>query len=272
VLFDEDDARDGAPKAVAAVAKLQRINSEIAYEAVVADFGADNAEHLVRDVDIVLDGADNFEVRYVVNDVCVKLGKPWVYAAAVSSYGLLMPVVPGQTPCLRCVFPDPPPAGTVDTCDTAGVLGPMPGVVANLAALEGIKLLAGATEQLRRGLLWIDGWYNTIQETPVVAPVADCPACQQRNFEFLERDGAAPAATLCGRDAVQVRATRPGDVDLPALAERLAAIGQVRQNAHLVRFVAPPHELTIFRDGRAIVKGTADPAVARSLYARYVGT
>src|SRR3954451_23486866 len=147
VLFDEQDAHDGVPKATAAVEKLQRINSDITYEAVVADFGPDNAERLVHDADLVLDGADNFEVRYVVNDVCVKLGKPWVYAAAVSSYGLLMPVVPGQTPCLRCVFPDPPPAGSVDTCDTAGVLGPMPGVVANLASLEGIKLLVGATDQ-----------------------------------------------------------------------------------------------------------------------------
>src|SRR3954470_22448072 len=196
VLFDEDDARDGAPKDVAAVSKLQRINSEIAYEAVVADFTADNAERLVRDVDLVLDGADNFEVRYVVNDVCVKLGKPWVYAAAIASYGVLMPIIPGQTACLRCIFPDPPPAGSVDTCDTAGVLGPMPGIIANLAAMEGIKLLVGATEQLSRGLLWLDCWYNTVQRTPIETPVPDCPACQQRQFEFLDHAGSAPAATL----------------------------------------------------------------------------
>jgi adenylyltransferase/sulfurtransferase len=272
VLFDEADARDGAPKAAAAVAKLQQINSSIQYEAVVSDFGPDNAERLVRDVDVVLDGADNFEARYVVNDICVKLGKPWVYAAAISSYGVVMPIVPGETACLRCVFADPPPAGTVDTCDTAGVLGPMPGIIANLAAMEGIKLLVGATEQLGRGLFWVDCWYNTAQRTPIETRVSDCPACQQRRFEFLERAGTAPAATLCGRDAVQVRPPSPVDLNLAGLAQRLATVGQIRQNSHLIRLVAPPHELTIFRDGRAIVKGTSDPAVARGLYARYVGT
>ena len=272
VLFDEDDARDGAPKAVAAVAKLQRINSTIAYEAVVSDFGPDNAERLIRDVDLVLDGVDNFEVRYVVNDACVKLGKPWVYAAAIASYGVVMPIVPGQTACLRCIFADPPPAGSVDTCDTAGVLGPVPGVIANVASAEALKLLVGAADAISRGLLWIDCWFNTVQRTPIEAPVPDCPTCQQRHFEFLERDSAAPAATLCGRDAVQVRPTSPGEINLPALAGRLEAVGEVRQNPHLVRLVVPPHELTIFRDGRAIVKGTSDPAVARGLYARYVGT
>jgi adenylyltransferase/sulfurtransferase len=272
VLFDEEDALEGAPKAVAAVAKLQRINSDVAYEAMVSDVGPDNAERLVRDVDLVLDGADNLEVRYVLNDVSVKLGTPWIYAAAVASYGVVMPILPGETPCLRCLFPDPPAAGSVDTCDTAGVLGPMPGIIANLAAAEAIKLLVGAREQLSRGLLWIDCWYNTVQRTPVEEPVPDCPTCQQRRFEFLERLGAAPAATLCGRDAVQVRPTSPTELDLPALATRLQPIGEVRQNAHLVRLVAPPHELTIFRDGRAIVKGTSDPATARGLYARYVGT
>jgi adenylyltransferase/sulfurtransferase len=272
VLFDEEDALDGAPKSVAAVAKLQRINSEVAYEAVVGDVGPDNAERLVRDADLILDGTDNLEVRYVLNDVAVKLGKPWVYAAAVASYGLLMPIVPGETPCLRCVFPDPPPAGSVDTCDTAGVLGPMPGIIANLAAAEALKLLVGAREQRSPGLLWIDCWHSSIQRTPIEQPVPDCPTCQQRRFEFLERTGGAPAATLCGRDAVQVRPTNPGDLDLPALAERLRAVGEVRQSVHLVRFTAAPHELTIFRDGRAIVKGTSDPATARGLYARYVGT
>jgi adenylyltransferase/sulfurtransferase len=271
VLFDEQDAQDGVPKATAAVEKLQRVNSEIAYEAVVADFGTDNAERLIADADLVLDGADNFEVRYVVNDACVKLGKPWVYAAAIASYGVLMPIIPGQTACLRCALADPPPAGSVDTCDTAGVLGPTPGIIANLAAAEGIKLLIGATEQLRRGLTWLDCWYNTFSETAIDSPVSDCPTCQQRRFEFLERPLSSVGATLCGRDAVQVRPPVPGQIDLASLAGRLETVGSVRQGPHIVRLTVPPHELTIFEDGRAIVKGTSDVAVARGLYARYVG-
>jgi adenylyltransferase/sulfurtransferase len=272
VLFDQQDARDGVPKATAAVEKLRQINSEIAYEAVVADFGSDNAERLVRDVDLVLDGADNFEVRYVVNDVCAKLGKPWVYAAAIASYGVLMPIIPGETACLRCALADPPAAGSVDTCDTAGVLGPTPGIIGNLAAAEGIKLLIGARDALNRGLTWIDCWYNTFNQTPIESPVPDCPTCQQHRFEFLERPASSAGATLCGRDAVQVRPPAPVTLDLSALAGRLTAVGSVRQGPHLVRLVVPPHELTIFEDGRAIIKGTSDVAVARGLYARYIGT
>jgi len=271
VLFDEQDARDGVPKATAAVEQLQRVNSEIAYEAVVADLGPDNAERLLSDVDLVLDGADNFEVRYVVNDACVKLGKPWVYAAAIASYGVLMPIIPGETACLRCALADPPPAGSVDTCDTAGVLGPTPGIIGNLAAAEGIKLLIGAREQLSRGLTWIDCWYNSFNQTPIELPAPDCPTCQRRRFDFLERPVTSLGATLCGRDAVQVRPPAAVELDLGALAGRLTTIGSVRQGPHLVRLTVPPHELTIFRDGRAIVKGTSDVAVARGLYARYVG-
>jgi adenylyltransferase/sulfurtransferase len=272
VLFDEQDAREGAPKAVAAVEKLRRINSEIQYEAIVEDFGPENAARIVGDVDLALDGTDNLETRYVLNDVCVKLGKPWVYLAAVASYGILMPIVPGETPCLRCIFPEQPEAGSVDTCDTAGVLGPMPGIVANLAAAEALKLLIGAHERLNRGLTWIDCWFNSIQQTPIETPVAECPCCQGQQFPFLERPAWKQAATLCGRDAVQVRPPAPVELDLPALAGRLTAVGAVRQGPHLVRLSVPPHELTIFRDGRAIVKGTDEIPVARSLYARYVGT
>ena len=226
VLFDEQDARDGVPKATAAVEKLRRINSEIVYEAVVADFGPDNAERLIHDVDLVLDGADNFEVRYVVNDACVKLGKPWVYAAAIASYGVLMPIIPGETACLRCALADPPPAGSVDTCDTAGVLGPTPGLIGNLAAAEGIKLLIGAHDALNRGLTWIDLWYNTFSQTAIETPVADCPTCQQHRYEFLERPASSLGATLCGRDAVQVRPPGRSTLDLRGLAGRLAPVGR----------------------------------------------
>lgn len=271
LLFDEQDARDGAPKAVAAVEHLRRANSEIAYEAVVADFGPDVAERLIRDADLVLDGLDNFEARYVLNDACVKLGKPWVYAAAVGSYGAMMPVVPGETACLRCLYREPAAAGAVDTCDTAGVLGPAPGIVANLAAAEAIKWLVGARDALSRGLLWIDCWQTSFDQIPIETPMPDCPACQERRFEFLGRAGAAPATTLCGRDAVQVRPQTRADVDLAGLAARLAAVGAVRHGPHLLRLTVSPYELTVFRDGRAIVKGTSDPAVARGLYARYVG-
>jgi molybdopterin-synthase adenylyltransferase len=272
ILFDEEDVREGASKAAAAAAKLSRVNSEVTAEPVVEDFGPDNAERLVRDVDLVVDGTDNLETRYVLNDVCVKLGKPWVYAAAVASYGVVMPIVPGETPCLRCVFVQPPPAGGVDTCDTAGVVGPLPGVIGSMAATEAMKLLVGARAELSRGLLWIDVWHNTIQRTPMTERDPDCPTCGRRSFEFLDARTGSRAATLCGRDAVQVKPTTNADLDLAALAARLSIAGQVTHNPHILRLSVKGYDLSIFRDGRAINKGTSDPAVARHLYARYVGT
>jgi molybdopterin/thiamine biosynthesis adenylyltransferase len=270
VLFDERDAAEGSPKAVAAAVKLSRANSEIIVEPVVADLAPDNAERLLRDADLVLDGTDNFDCRYLINDVCVKYALRWVYAAAVASYGALMPIVPGETACLRCVFAEPLRAGTVDTCDTSGVLATAPGVIGNLAATEAIKLLVGASDRVAHGLLWFDVWHNTIERTPAVGPMPNCPACQQRRFQFLDAEAGSRSAVLCGRDAVQIRPS-VSSIDLGALAGRLRSAVGVRVNDHLLRFKAGAYELTVFRDGRAIVKGTSEPAVARGLYAKYVG-
>jgi adenylyltransferase/sulfurtransferase len=181
-----------------------------------------------------------------------------------------MPIVPGETACLRCVFAEPARAGAIDTCDTTGVLATAPGVIGNLAATEAIKLLVGVADRVAHGLLWFDVWHNTIERTPAIGPVPDCPACQLRRFEFLEAEAGARSAVLCGRDAVQIR-PGSGSIELGALAGRLASAGGVQVNDHLLRFHVRAFELTVFPDGRAIVKGTSDPAVARGLYARYVG-
>jgi len=271
-LYDESDAEAALPKALAAAEKLRRANSSVQLDPIVDDLTADNAEWLLAEHDLVLDGADNFATRYLVNDVCVKRDIPWVYAAVVASYGVVMPIIPHNTPCLRCVFVAPPAPGTTATCDTAGVISPAVGVIASLAAAEALKLLVGAREALSRGLTWVDVWNNSFQRTPLGGPVADCPTCGQGRFEFLQAERGSGAATLCGRDAVQVRPAQPLQVPLAALAERLRPLGEVRHNAHVLRFITPPHELTVFPDGRTIVKGTSDPAVARSLVARYIGS
>ena len=195
---------------------------------------------------------------------------PEADAAAIASYGVLMPVLPGETACLRCVFVEQPAPGTVATCDTAGVIAPSPGVIGNLAAAEALKLLVGARDRLNRGLLWLDVWHNSYQQTPISAPVPGCPTCGARRFEFLAGRGSR-ATTLCGRDAVQVRPASAAQLDLAALAERLAPLGAVHQNDYLLRFRTDGYELTVFPDARAIVKGTSDEAVARSLYARFIG-
>jgi adenylyltransferase/sulfurtransferase len=269
-LFDEDDVRLGLPKAVAAARRLGTANSEVEVEAAVADFSADNAERLLRDADLVLDGTDNFEARYLINDACVRLDKPWIYSAAVGGYGLTLNVLPRRTACLRCVFPVVQTAGAVETCDTTGVLGPITSLIASLASAEAIKLLIGAEERLRPGLLWIDVWNNSFQSTPLAGPVADCPTCQQHHYEFLEAS-AGRSATLCGRSAVQVRPSRPQQLRFDDLGPRLRAVGETSWNEHLLRFHVDTYEITLFPDARAIVKGTDDPAVARALYSRYIG-
>jgi adenylyltransferase/sulfurtransferase len=271
-LYEELDADGGRPKADAAAERLRRANGEVEVEPVVDDLTVDNAERLLGGLDLIMDGTDNFDARYLINDACVKAGAPWVYAAVVASYGVVMPIVPRETACLRCVFRAPPPPGGAATCDTAGVIGPAVGVIASLACAEAMKLLVGARDRLVRGLTWVDVWHNSFQRTELAGPSADCPTCVGGRFEYLEAPRGAGATTLCGRDAVQVRPPRRLEIPLSELAGRLRPLGHVRVGPRVLHATLGEFALTVFADGRAIVRGTEDPAVARSLYARYVGS
>ncbi len=265
-LFDESDAEQGLPKAVAAARQIARLNSDVRTEPVVADLTPSNVEDLLDDVDLVLDGTDNFETRYLINDFAVQSHRPWVYGAAVGSYGIVMAVTPGDSACLRCIYPDPP-AGAQPTCETAGVLGPITALIASLQAAEAIKILCGARPS--RKITTVDVWTGDIRQVAQPGPVADCPACGRREFPYLNGERRAPVS-LCGQNAVQIH-ERARPVELRDLAVRLAPLGAVRSNEFALRFEAPPYLLTIFADGRAIIKGTTDIGVARSLYARYIG-
>ncbi|MBI4788208.1 MAG: ThiF family adenylyltransferase [Chloroflexi bacterium] len=270
VLFDEDDVARGMPKAIAAAEKLRRINSTIKIEGVVTDVNAENIEELIAGANLVLDGTDNFEARFLVNDACVKHNIAWIYQGAVASYGMTMTIVPQETACLRCVFPQEPPPGTLATCDTAGVIAPIVGVMSSIASAEAIKYLAGAGAR-NTGFIHVDVWENSF-EAFNVARRGDCPACVQNKFEYLEGERAAVAtAYLCGRDAVQVNPGRGHAINLAALAERLRGVGQVSANEYLLKLTIDNYELTIFPDARAIIKGTDDATVARSVYAKYIG-
>jgi molybdopterin/thiamine biosynthesis adenylyltransferase len=277
ILFDEDDITRGLPKAVAAAQKLGRVNSEITVEALVQDVTADNIEHLITGADLVLDATDNFDTRYLLNDACVRAHIPWIYSGVLAAYGVTMPIVPGDTACLRCVFPDRPLPGTTPTCDTAGVLNGIVGVIAGIASTEALKLLVGS-DRLARGMTWIDLWENTFDHIEVPRQ-ADCPACGRGEYEYLDAGDGSAGTTLCGRNAVQVNPVRTAQqhgsarpsMDLAALAERLRPVGEVAQNEFLLRLRTDSYEVTVFPDGRAIVKGTDDPVVARTIYARYIG-
>ena len=269
MLFDEADAREALPKAVAAERKLRAINSDVTVEGVVADLGPDNAEELLGGFPLLLDGTDNFEARFLMNDAAVKLGVPWIYAAAVSSYGLTMTILPGQTACLACLLESGAPRGAEETCDTVGVLAPAAGVIASVEAAEAIKLLAGKPEALHRQLISFDVWSGRFQAIHV-ARNAQCRVCARREFRYLEGE-AQPQLTMCGRDSVQIH-EGSRKLDLAALRRRLQpTVAEVRNNEFLLRFRVPPYEMTVFADGRAIIKGTRDPGVARSLHARYIG-
>jgi adenylyltransferase/sulfurtransferase len=273
ILFDEDDIARALPKAVAGAEKLRRINSEIEVASFVQDITADNIAGFVEGAQLIMDGTDNFETRYLINDLSVKSGVPWIYSGVIAAYGVTMTVLPHDTACLRCVFPDRPLPGTTPTCDTAGVLNGIVGVIAGMASTEALKFLVGSP-QLVRGMTWVDLWENTFDQLEVPRQ-PDCPACGHGDYSFLEADDASEGTTLCGRNAVQVRGARgvdgPARMDLAALAERLRPVGEVAQNDFLLRLRVDGYEVTIFPDARAIIKGTDDPAVARTLYARYVG-
>ena len=269
-LFDESDAQKSLPKAVAAEQKLRSINSSVPVEGIVADLSPRNVHELLADFDLVLDGTDNFETRFLVNDFAVKSGRPWIYAAAVASYGLTMTIRPGQTPCLACFLETSDSSfGLEETCDTIGVLGPIVNLIASLEVADALKLLSGHPEALHGRLLSCDIWSGHVQSVSVTRN-PECRACVKRDFTYLNGD-AQPHITLCGRDSVQIHETNRA-MDLHALRLRLTSVvDDVRQNDFLLRFRVNPYEMTVFADGRAILKGTKDPAVARSLYARYIG-
>jgi len=270
-LFSESDASERLPKAIAAKNRLSKINSAIEIEAVVADVNNSNVESLIKGSDLVIDGTDNFQVRYLLNDACVKHGVRWIYGAAVSSYGTTMTIIPSETPCLRCIFDEMPDAGSSPTCDTAGVIMPIIQTVAAVQIAEALKILIGDLESLHGSLMQFDVWASERHAIKLNGPDPDCACCGKHEYEFLDAASSEFSAVLCGRDAVQI-APANGSVDLSSLATRLAALGEVKQNEYLLRFAAGDNEITVFRDGRAIIKGSDDISTARSLYARFIGT
>lgn len=270
-LFDESDAAESLPKAVAAARKIASFNSDISIEAKVEDLVPQNIEALLQGVHVILDGTDNFETRYLLNDYAVKMSRPWVYAAAVGSYAVTLNVLPGKTSCLACIFPDSP-RGMVETCETSGILNTAVNLVASVAATEAMKMLLGdaALGKLRRTLWSHDVWTNDHSEIAAEKPRPGCRACGERDFVHLAGEG-RPHITMCGRNSVQIH-ERARPIDFQELQRRLEAHGAVRHNEFVLKFWHEPYEMTLFPDGRAIIKGTTDTGVARSLYARFVGS
>lgn len=268
-LFEERDAAECLPKAVAAEAHLKRANSGVKVQGIVADLTAENATELLQGIDVLLDGTDNFETRYLLNDLSLQSGVPWVYGAAVGSYGVTLTIVPGSGPCLACLFPEPP-SGMHATCDTEGILGSAASAVASLQVAEAIKLLVGDRAALHGKLISLDVWENSFHAVDPGPPAEGCRACQRKDFSYLAGSG-APHITLCGRNSVQIH-ERKRPLDFAELERRLKPHGAVRFNPYVFQFSLAPYEMTIFADGRAIIKGTTDTGVARSLYARYIGS
>lgn len=274
MLYDEADAAGSAPKAEAAATRLRQANSGIVIEPVVADLNAFNAEALLTDVHLVLDGTDNFSVRFLLNDVSVKHGIPWIYGGAVSSRGVSLTIIPGSTPCLRCLFDQAPERGTTETCDTAGVIGPIIHTVASHQATEALKLLTGAEGALNRKMVHWDLWYNQFAAIDVrQSRKAACPCCGERRFDYLDSvAGEDTIETLCGRNAVQIQPVRRQQLSLQEWAEKVRPLGAVEHNPFLTKLRLPDGmTLVLFPDGRMLIQGTEDAVLAKSLYSRYIG-
>ena len=290
VLFTEADVDRHLPKAIAAADRLRQVNSDVRIEPVVADVDFGNILNLSGGVDLILDGTDNFEIRYLINDASLQTGVPWIFTGCTGSSGQMMPVFPGVSACLRCLMPSPPPPGSTETCDTAGVLGPAIGMIASLQAAAALRILACDSDNKGRDcgvefcLTMVDVWDGTLRRMDVsrLRDQTDCPACKGGQRLWLQGNQRSGSTVLCGRNAVQVSPAEKLQIPLSELAHRLKSAGQVTSNSFLVRVTfnqaetagstAGPTEITVFPDGRAIIKGTEDPAVARSLYSRYIGS
>jgi len=272
-LFDEEDINKNLPKAVAAQKKLQKVNSKIQIEAIVADLNPSNIETVLENTDVVIDGTDNFESRFLINDYCVKHGIPWIYGACIGSVGLTMNVIPSKTPCLRCVLDTIPPFGTTETCDTAGIIAPIASMIASIQAAEALKILTENYDTVSKGLLKVDLWRNDIKTLHVegIKEKSDCVTCKQHYYEFLSKDKYSMTTSMCGRNAIQILHPNGSKLDLIKLATRLGKVGEVSFNNFLLRLKIETYELTVFPDGRLIITGTNDAAVAKGLYAKYIG-
>jgi molybdopterin/thiamine biosynthesis adenylyltransferase len=269
-LFDEEDIALRLPKAVAAARKLGRINSSIRIDPLVTNVHAGNIESIIQGVDVVLDGTDNFDTRYLINDACIKNGIPWIYGGVIAAYGMSMTIIPHRTPCLRCLFTKMPPPGTMATCETAGVLGPIVGVIASIESAEAMKVITGQG-RINQGLVAIDLWNNTYDQIAITERSADCPACGKGLYEFLTAREGIQTTSLCGHHAVQISILTTTRIDFNDIASRLSPLGEVSFNEFMLCFRAEGRELTLFPDARAIIKGTTDESMARSFYAKYVG-
>lgn len=270
-LYDEDDVRQNLPKAVAAAAKLRRINSTVQIEGIVDDVNPSTVEDYIKDVDLVLDALDNFETRFVINDACAKNERRWIYSAAVGSYGLVMPIVPGKSPCLRCMMGSLPAPGTSPTCDTAGVIGPITHIIASIQVAEALKQIVGSPDSQAFGLITYDVWGHRFHRVDAgMEAMKTCPVCSEGRFDYLDGNPLR-TVTLCGRNAVQLIPAVKGNLDFSALTKSISSFGAVQSNEFLLRCSSSSYELTLFKDGRAIVKGTEDPSLARSFYTKLVG-
>jgi len=269
-LFNESHAAEGVPKAVAADRVLSRINSEVRLEERVNDLTPGNIRELCAGSAVIVDGTDNFETRFLINDYSVENNLPWIYGACVGSIGAAFAVVPPKTACLRCLFPTPPEPGTAETCDTAGIISPVVHVVAAYQVTQCLRLLTG--QESSTGLLQVDVWQNSWRTVPLgERPDPDCECCGRGCRLFLTRERSAQTTRLCGRNAVQISPANPLGVSFETLSERLSGIGSVEFNSYMMRIRVPGYEIAVFPDGRAIVRGTDDPGQAKSIYARYIG-
>ena len=271
VLFDEEDIRKGLPKAIAAYEKLKYINSEIRIEPIVGDLTPENIERLIKDVDIILDGTDNFETRFLINNACIKHNIPWIYGGVVSTLGMSATIIPGETPCFQCLVSEMPQPGTLPTCDTVGVLGTVVNIIASIECTEAIKILTDQKESLLRKLIYIDPWNGRWNFYDFKDVNSHCTVCNDKNFIYLEKRKGSHATSLCGQNSVQISVFSKEPVQFPNIAKRLEAIGDVSYNDYMLKLKIDSYEFVLFRDNRTIIKGTSDISLAKNLFSKYIG-
>lgn len=270
-LFSEDDVEKGLPKAIAARTRLRQINSNVKIEGVVEDLNSSTIDDLCRGFDLIIDGTDNFETRFLLNDWSVRNGVPWIYGAVLGSYGIAFPVLPGQGPCLQCVFEQAPPVGSMDTCETAGVLAPVVHMISSFQVTHALKLAVQDEPEKSTGIFQVDIWQDTWRTLDLPKRRDDCACCVLGRFDYLENRATSLESRLCGRGAIQIRPGRDSEIDWTRIRKRLSEYTSGPSNQYVLRFTADDLDLALFRDGRAIIKGTSDPARARSIYSRYIG-